>query len=329
MCKDSRAYKKVSVIVPAYNCERTIAQCISSICVQTYNDLEIIAIDDGSSDHTLERLYILQEQDVRLKIIHQENRGVSSARNEGIRASTGEYLTFVDSDDYIESTMIECCMKSLERVDIDISCCGFFVHNKGKIYNVKKYENIICTNLEALNFYKPYYYGSMWGKIYKRSILQNNHDELRLLDNDIFYSEDELFWCKAVLAAQNVAHIAQPLYHYIINSNSASHLKMTDKKLTRFEAWNRICEEVRGVPELLQQARCKQFENCVLLLREAKGTGYLSDKSEVMEAFVKQYISLYQCSVYKKKKIILWYMLARYLPLILIVTYKIKGMVRR
>ena len=106
--------KLVSVIIPAYNIERYISRCLDSIMAQTYNNLEIIVIDDGSKDQTAEILDDYQKRDSRIIVVHKENGGVSSARNNGLDIATGDYISFVDGDDLIESNMYEILVKILE-----------------------------------------------------------------------------------------------------------------------------------------------------------------------------------------------------------------------
>ena len=113
--------KLVSVIIPAYNIERYISRCLDSIMAQTYNNLEIIVIDDGSKDQTAEILDDYQKRDSRIIVVHKENGGVSSARNNGLDIATGDYISFVDGDDLIESNMYEILVKILEKEKTDIA----------------------------------------------------------------------------------------------------------------------------------------------------------------------------------------------------------------
>ena len=117
--------KLVSVIIPAYNIERYISRCLDSIMAQTYNNLEIIVIDDGSKDQTAEILDDYQKRDSRIIVVHKENGGVSSARNNGLDIATGDYISFVDGDDLIESNMYEILVKILEKEKTDIAHCGY------------------------------------------------------------------------------------------------------------------------------------------------------------------------------------------------------------
>ena len=135
-----RAYPKISVIVPIYNVEKYLEKCLGSIINQTYKNLEIICVNDGSTDNSLEILKKYSNQDSRIIIIDKKNGGLSSARNEGLKIATGEFIGFVDSDDYIESnTYEECILKFKEDITIDMVCFSFkFVYeNSEHIINSK------------------------------------------------------------------------------------------------------------------------------------------------------------------------------------------------
>lgn len=124
---------EVSIIVPVYNCEKYIQKCIESILCQTFSDFEILAIDDGSLDKSGKILDSIAEKDLRLKVIHQENAGVSAARNRGIKAAKGEYLTFIDGDDYIGPDYIESFLMKAKISGADMIVCGVtFVREDGK-----------------------------------------------------------------------------------------------------------------------------------------------------------------------------------------------------
>ena len=127
----------VSVIVPVYNTENKLKKCINSVTNSSYTNLEIIIVDDGSEEKTALLCNQLKQQDKRIKVIHQKNKGVSCARNKGIDIAKGEYITFVDADDYIDEKMIKVLLTNLRKYDADISMCKY-----NEIYRDKK----ICIN---------------------------------------------------------------------------------------------------------------------------------------------------------------------------------------
>lgn len=124
----------ISVIIPVYNVEEYLERCVNSVLKQTYNDLEIILVDDGSTDNSGKICDELKNKDDRIIVIHKENQGLSASRNIGIEKATGEYITFVDSDDYILEDMYETLYKNLIRNDADISMCKYqYVKEQQKI----------------------------------------------------------------------------------------------------------------------------------------------------------------------------------------------------
>ena len=193
--------KLVSVIIPAYNIEDYIGRCLDSIISQTYKNLEIIVVDDGSRDHTGEILDNYAKKDRRIKVIHKENGGVSSARNKGIEAAEGDYIGFIDGDDLIESEMYKTLVDLLEEENADIAHCGYqmvfpdrvdYYHNTGK----KK----IQTTEEGL---KDLLSGEMIepglvNKLYKKELIKNCRlDETVKINEDLlmnFEKKFEVFW---------------------------------------------------------------------------------------------------------------------------------------
>lgn len=129
--------KKVSVILPVYNMENYLEDCIDSVLSSSYQNLEIIAVDDGSTDNTSAMLDELAERDKRLSVIHTANQGVSSARNRGIQKSSGEYVTFVDADDLIDHQMLEKMIDAMESSDSDIAVC-----TRRRFSNGQQYETL-------------------------------------------------------------------------------------------------------------------------------------------------------------------------------------------
>jgi len=179
----------ISVIVPVYNVEAYLRECVDSIIHQTYTNLEIILINDGSPDNCGAICNKYSVKDKRIKVIHKENGGLSDARNVGIDASTGEYLTFIDSDDWIESDMIESLYNNLKDSNADISCCGFYQafvnmnipmnNNKGVLsFNREQAieESLLSRDLNCF----------ACGKLYKKSLFGAIRYPIGKLYEDVF-----------------------------------------------------------------------------------------------------------------------------------------------
>lgn len=220
----------VSVIIPVYNVEDCISKCLKSVIEQTYKKLEIIVIDDGSIDNSLEIIKTFSEKDHRINIIHEENMGVAHARNVGIKSAKGDYISFVDADDWIDPNMIEKMLESIEEADI--LSADYFQNNE----NCK--EEIIQIPF-GKNEYKGddmYYFFSkmicddegqtigvmLWNKLYKKKIFDRVN--LKIADG-IAWGEDAILLYSYLIKCQSVKIVHQSYYHYQYRSNSAVHRK--------------------------------------------------------------------------------------------------------
>lgn len=209
---------KVSVIVPIYNKEKELKKCLKSIIKQTYQNLEIILINDGSTDKSLEVCEQYAKSDKRIKVISKINEGVDLARHAGIKKCTGDYVTFVDSDDSLIKNAIELLVKALEKTNSDISC-GNVVRTIGKYHLIKKKvvnfsEEKVITHDEFIDEYLKSFCGwgrmpiSMWAKLYKRHLIIN------ITPTKLKYGEDLCFNLQAMLNASKVVQITNYIYEY-------------------------------------------------------------------------------------------------------------------
>lgn len=237
----------ISVIVPMYNSEEHIQKCLNSILNQTYGKLEVIVINDGSSDNSEYIVKDIMKKDTRIKCITIKNSGVSEARNVGLRMATGKYVTFVDSDDYIENNMYEILINLINKNDIDLSICNFIIekldssnHTKKSKVAKKDYENItVFTNDEffekvlASDFGKGY----SCNKLFKLAIIKDNNLQF---DKNIKISEDLLFVCNYLKYCKMVTYINKKLYHYVIRNVSAYNGKFSEKWLTGLATYEQL-----------------------------------------------------------------------------------------
>lgn len=166
----------ISIIVPVYNTSKYLEQCIKSILEQTYKKLEIILVNDGSTDQSPQICEKFRKSDSRITVIHQENQGLSAARNKGIEAATGKYLMFVDSDDYIGKDMVETLYSFLIENNADMSMCSFeYVTDTGDRVDVfnNPVKDEVLSNVESLNKLleqNSWYYVVAWNKLYKKAL---------------------------------------------------------------------------------------------------------------------------------------------------------------
>ncbi len=205
---------KVSVIVPVYNMEKYVGECLDSILRQTLADIEVIAINDGSTDASLRILREYQERDQRIVVVDKKNEGVGAARNDGIRAAAGEYLAFMDPDDlYASDEVLAHCYEAAQREGVSIAGGRIvFLYQDGSTKEeTEKHIGGICFSAKGLTDYKDYQcdYGYT-GFIYSRSLLADNG----ILFPRYSRFQDPPFFVKAMIAAERFYALDEPVYLY-------------------------------------------------------------------------------------------------------------------
>ena len=224
----------ISVIVPIYNAEKYLKRCIESIINQTYSNIEIILVNDGSLDKSIEICNKYAKIDTRIKIINKENGGASSARNAGISISNGKYISFVDCDDYIEPELIS---KLLQNIDnYNLSVCAYNIVDSNKIIKTsltKKQNDFQIDNKEFINnlFYiddKYDYEGFIFNKLFIKYIINENNIRF---DEDIYYNEDRLFIYKYVMCCNKISFSKYIGYNYILRKESMMNKEKYDEKM--------------------------------------------------------------------------------------------------
>ena len=241
----------ISVIVPIYNASSFLNKCISSIINQTYKQLEIILVNDGSTDNSLEICNLYASNDERIKIINKENGGVSSARNRGIEAATGKYLIFIDADDYIEKNMFEVLSNDLFKYDVDMSMCGYKnVDINGNILSVSeslKEKYFDAKTFKHYLFMPNYYREILCNKLFKIDIIKNNNIRFR---EDIHINENIVFILDFAYFARKYVFDNELLYNFVQHKNSALNEKFNLKKVSVLSSYVRLLEYDLEAPVL-------------------------------------------------------------------------------
>ena len=213
----------VSIIIPVYNAQKYLANTLDSVLKQTYKNLEIILVDDGSTDNTEEICESYAKIDSRIKVINKENGGVSSARNYGLALAKGEYISFVDSDDFLVADMIETLVDDIQTTNAEVAVCGYWHVTE------EEYKNIInnsksraLTKLELLSNPINYFYSKtlmpfMWNKIFERRLIEKIK-----FDETINYGEDYLFCAMAYMKANKACYRTDKKYFYIKRNDGLS-----------------------------------------------------------------------------------------------------------
>lgn len=216
--------KKVSVIVPAYNVEKYIYKCINSIINQTYSYTQIIIVDDGSTDDTFRICNEFKSKDKRIEVYHKKNGGLGSSRNLGIDKATGDYLMFVDGDDFIESSMIEKLLKNAERSKADIVMCNNYMFDQNThflSYHLKQDKIVSVGKWSRDKFWHQLYSGNwglcivVWNKLYDAKLFNNIKFEVDKLN------EDDFIITKLLHVVNYIYVIPDRLYYYRINRQNS------------------------------------------------------------------------------------------------------------
>lgn len=205
---------KISVIVPVYNREQTIERCLDSLLNQTYSNIEILAVNDGSSDQTRSILNRYgQQYPNKMIVIHTENQGVSMARNEGLKRMSGEYVGFVDSDDYIAPDMYEVLMKKALKDDLDLVGCQTLALYPDKELRIdSKMRDNQSTHQLLIDAYAV-----LWNKLYRRELLEN-----LWFKKDVWY-EDVLFLYQVYSRVKRIGSVSEIGYYYVQNEGSITY----------------------------------------------------------------------------------------------------------
>ena len=219
----------ISVIVPVYNSEKSLERCIESILGQSEQDLEVLLINDGSTDKSALICQKYEKTDKRVHVIQKENEGVSAARNTGILYAKGEYIQFVDSDDFIEPDMCQRLLQAVQQQNTDFALCGFHHIFQGRdIVKVPKTTGILdkkCFCEEFLGLYEQGFLNMPWNKLYRRDLISD------YFEADLSLGEDLLFNLSYLENVEKISVVTKPLYHYIQQRNvkTLSSKKREDK----------------------------------------------------------------------------------------------------
>lgn len=267
---------KVSVIIPAYNVENYLEECVNSIIKQTYSNIQIIIIDDGSTDNTLKVCEKLQSKDRRIEFYHKENSGLGASRNVGLAKATGNYLMFVDSDDYLAPNMVKKLLSVSVKYNANIVMCNNYMFDQD--HHISCYSNQDRINKfgkwSRSDFWNQLYSGNWglctvsWNKLYSAKLFKN----IRFRENKL--NEDDFITTELIQAVDYIYVIPDRLYFYRINrmdsimandkSNDPDYLDGVEAQMERFQNAKENNETIlmkycyRSIPRLMiKQYGCK------------------------------------------------------------------------
>ena len=264
-----KAYQDlVSVIVPIYNMANHLDRCLNSILQQTYRNLEVLLVDDGSTDGSLEIMKRYARQDSRIRVLHKENGGVSSARNMGLEKMRGAYCIFIDPDDYVAEVYVEWLYVGLKKHGADLSICGFRTATPDEpatLPSKKASPSIIDVPIDDYTFWNKKYRCVPCVSVcacYERSLIEGLS-----FDETIFIGEDTLFFASCIMRSRKCVRIVEELYAYVQYPISASHQSYNPKKWTVLNAWKKTAAQVKNGPAPLYHSAIAYYVlNCTLVL---------------------------------------------------------------
>lgn len=219
--------KKISIIIPAYNSEKTLGKCIESIVIQSYSNFELLIINDGSEDSTLDIANKLALKDQRIKVFNKKNSGVSDTRNYGLRYMNGDYVAFIDSDDYIEMDFFENLLTSKDNIDIYVS--GYKKKRFKEVEDIDIQATEVISRRQMINLIlkSASVYSFPWNKLYKSSVIKDNN---LFFKTDIHYGEDLVFLLEFLTYANSYMTVKGSKYIYVQHEESVSNKVIMNEK---------------------------------------------------------------------------------------------------
>ncbi len=232
---------KVSVIVPIHNAEKTLSRCVESILAQSYRNLEVVLVSDGSIDGSLEICQSFVNMDNRVVVIDKKRGGVSLARNRGLNAATGDFIQFVDADDTLKPNMTEKLVETMLKTKADLVVCGYD-RISGKCINAKRPKSAIYSETSAfrdafVDLYKGSFFNAPWNKLYRRDKIKD------LFDESISMGEDLLFNLSYFSNCDKISVISDNIYNYNVTTQESLAGKYDDSLLSTQIMLNKKVQE--------------------------------------------------------------------------------------
>ncbi|MCI8358474.1 MAG: glycosyltransferase [Lachnospiraceae bacterium] len=284
----------ISIIVPIYNVEKYLPQCIESICDQTYRDLEIILVNDGSTDGCRSICEHYRKKDSRIVVIHKENEGLVNARKTGVSAASGEYIAYVDGDDWIEPSMYERMYRAITEQNVDVVMCGRYedtgnVHKavfqgipEGKFDKQALIEQVYTKMIVNDLFFEWGIFPSVWDKLFRRGCIERFQMEV---DERIVMGEDAACVYPCLLNANSIYIMSECLYHYRQTTSSMvkraqDYAKEREQFRILYRSVNEQFEKYASIYDLRQQ-----WKKYVLFLMIPRADGLYAGYEELAYLF--------------------------------------------
>ena len=284
----------ISVIVPVYNVEKYIERCVESVLTQTYKEFEIILVNDGSTDLSGEICEKLRTKDHRIRVFHQENKGLSAARNRGLKEAEGEYITYIDSDDYVDALYLEILHRNAVLYEADISVCGFQLawesHKTKKRVRGSGDVNLYSGRNAAAEIVEKNRSSMItaWGKLYHHSL------RALLMYPEGKIHEDEFVTYRVLYAAKKVVETGEPLYYYFQRENSITNDTYSKSRLDKIAALKEsiVFFEEQEDEEMRKYAIKRYLLSIQIAWYRVKK--YLPDENRILKELKTEWSSVYR-----------------------------------
>lgn len=296
--------KKISIIIPVYNTDKYLDKCLDSILNQTYENLEIICINDGSTDNSKNILDFYEKKDGRIIVVHKDNEGVSAARNVGLKIATGDYIGFVDSDDYIEKDMYQVLADTLTTSGADIASCGYNINNGEETIPAINKGSMPTKVLKTEDFlyyiYKRDEYkgvaGYLWTRLFKREIIKSYENIFVSFRPEYGGADDLVFIAETAIRCEKMIYVNVPMYNYLHRNNSITRDKIKNIETLEwpiaYEEVIRIYEEA-GIPKEIIDIICRMYVyRCGMILEDAINFN-MENKVIQLKKMINKYVDVY------------------------------------
>lgn len=304
--------EKISVVVPIYKVELYLERCVKSLVTQTYKNIEIILVDDGSPDNCPQICDIWAQRDNRILVIHKTNGGLSSARNAGIDAASGDYIAFVDSDDYIAPNMLEIMLNAIINNNVMLACCGRIrvtPSNQIKMFTLP--AETVLSGKEAIKqiLIDGFVNEAAWDKLYNKKLFNNRRFPVGEINEDIVQTIEILGENDAIV------HVGQALYYYCENQDSITQSqyfpgkKIVIKHLDQIKLYlNKHYPDLRVYYNILETRYCQEL---LYLLLDSRNIlqRYQQDYIEIYRRFKKVFLQSVKGGYIKKSEMIKGYLI--------------------
>lgn len=296
----------ISIIVPVYNVAPYLEKCLNSIKKQTYTNLEVLCVDDGSTDDSGKILDAFAKEDARFRVFHQKNQGTGSARNLALEHITGDYIGFVDPDDWIEPEMFEMLHDSIKKTGTDIVTCGYYMDKEdGSAVWMQNRKKVSEDTLQTKDFLKYIYCrdeykgvgGYLWTRLFRVQVIEGAEAEEPIrFEETLIPGQDVYFIAKSCVRAKTMVYLSIPLYHYVQRTTSVMH--QSEKRLEKMSS----CKAYEMSIEFFEKERIskktvdllKRFYvyHASILLEVAYRRGDV-EKIQILKRMIRKYLVTY------------------------------------